>query len=78
MRPSLRTASPLGTDCESEAVGLMPSINETDGSLHLIGIRNPYWAITCPYWAITCQYSKCPSLPHVFARNAFVQRAEAR
>ena len=49
MRPSLRTASPLGTDCESEAVGLMPSINETDGSLHLIGIRNPYWAITCQY-----------------------------
>ena len=53
MRPSLRTASPLGTDCESEAVGLMPSINETDGSLHLIGI-----AITCPYWTITCQYFK--------------------
>jgi hypothetical protein len=32
MRPSLRTASLLGTDYKSEAVGLIACVNETYGS----------------------------------------------
>jgi len=54
MRPSLRTASLLGTDYKSEAVGLTACVNETYGSNKepLLGNNQPFidnfYFFTCP------------------------------
>jgi len=50
--PSRRTASPLGSDCESEAYGLAATINTQGCFIITLGyfvIRVPYWRISVPY-----------------------------
>ena len=54
--PSARTASPLGSDCESEAFGQTATI-KTQGcfiiTLGYFSISVPYFSISVPYFSIS-------------------------
>ena len=59
--PSRRTASPLGSDCESEAYGLPATINTQGCSPITLGyfpVTLGYFPITVPYSSITVSYSR--------------------
>ena len=81
--PSRRTASPNGSDWESEAYGLIATIKTKSCFTITHGyflISVPYSTIRMPYFSISVPYSRqkksffcvLPSLPPFFARNPFI------
>ena len=81
--PSRRTASPNGSDWESEAYGLIATIKTKSCFTITHGyflISVPYSTIRMPYFSISVPYSTqkksffcvLPSLPPFFARNPFI------